>query len=149
MNFKIGIFTFLSFIIMACSSDSHTYNNPNLLDINVNFDISLSLPKYIVLEHIMNPVYVANQGNGGVIITKSGPDTYVAFDAADPNHPRESCSVLELNGIEGVCQCDDHNTYNVVSGTVIEDKSEGEEFEYAMKPYNVIDNKNGTLTIKN
>ncbi len=139
----------IGFVLLGCSSDNHTYNNPNLLNSSVYFNVNLSLPQYAPLQYAMNPVYVPGYGNAGVIIVNTGADAYVAYDAADPNHPLQDCSKLLIDGIEGVCQCDDHNTYNLVTGTVIENKSDGDSYDYALKPYQVIVNGNGTLSVSN
>lgn len=143
----LALFTVIAF--SSCSKDNHTYNNPNLLDITVDFTIYTDLPQFTPLKFALNPVFVDGYGNGGVVIVNLGSENYIAFDAADPNHPAENCSTLMINGIEGECQCEDHNTYNLISGTVIEEKSEGEDFEYAMKPYQVINNHDGSLRVKN
>lgn len=138
----------IGLLFSSCSTDDHTYNNPNLLDVTVNFPINLNLPQYNPLQFPANPVFIGGYGNGGVIIMNTGSNNYVAFDAADPNHPVEQCSALKIDGIKGVCQCDDHNTYNLFSGTAIESESDGDSFEYTMKQYQVIDNHNGTLLVK-
>lgn len=140
----------LSLLLMvACSGNNFSYENPNLLNVNVNFMVNLSLPQYNSLQFPLNPVYVSGYGNGGVIIINAGGGNYLAFDAADPNHPVQECSVLKIDGIEGQCQCDDHNTYNLVSGTVIDRKSGGEDFSYTMKPYQVVERGNGVLVVRN
>lgn len=145
------IFPLLSLVLLlsACSSSNYNYNNPNLLNVSVYFNINIDLPQFTPLKFPLNPVFVDGYGNGGVIIVNTGSGHFIAYDAADPNHPVENCSTLIIDGIEGVCQCEDHNTYNLISGTAIENKSGGEEFEYSMKPYQVIDNGNGNLTVKN
>lgn len=146
-------FTFVlllfSFFFMGCSSDDTTYNNPNLLNTSVYFNVNLNLPQYSPLQYPMNPVYVPGYGNAGVIIVNAGGNNYRAFDAADPNHPLQDCSKLLIDGIQGTCQCDDHNTYNLVTGTVVESESNGDSYDYALKPYQVIDNGNGTLSVTN
>ena len=152
MFMKKNLF-FISLILLlfstSCSSDNHTYNNPNLLNVSVYFTVNTDLPQFNPLKFSMNPVFVDGYGNGGVIITNTGSGNYMAFDAADPNHPVESCSTLEIEGIEGVCQCNENNTYNLITGTAIESKSDGDSFDYTMKPYQVIANGDGTLTVKN
>lgn len=146
--FTFGL-SFLMLLFLSCSSNNHSYNNPNLLDTNVHFNIKLNLPQFNQLRYLNNPVYVPGYGNKGVIIVKAGPENYVAFDAADPNHPVEDCSALEIKGLEGVSQCDNHNTYNLITGSPIEKKSGDEDLEFSMKPYQVIDNGNQTLTVSN
>lgn len=133
----------------SCSSSDYNYDNPNLLNPEVRFEVNLSLPQFNDLQFPNNPVYINGYGNGGVVVLNTGSESYVAFDAADPNHPFEDCSVLKIEGLEGVCQCEDHNTYDLFSGTAVEEKSEGKDFEYTLKPYRVVDNGNGVLTIKN
>ncbi len=139
-------------LLLACSSDNYTYENPNLLDVKVDFTVNLALPQYNPLTFTMQPVMIRGYGSGGkdggVILTKTGTDTYVAYDARDPNNPAE-CGVLSIKGHEGVSGCSDHNTYNLISGTPIESKSEGEDLEFSMKPYQVIDMGGGILRVKN
>src|SRR5699024_2976793 len=83
----------------CCSSDKQSYTNPNLLDVNVSFTVNLSLPQFNLLQFPLNPVYVEGYGNSGVIIINMGSDNYLAFDAADPNHPVRDCSALKVDGI--------------------------------------------------
>lgn len=143
------LIAFFAFMALSCSSNNHSYNNPNLLDITFNFPVNLELPQFNPLKFPANPVYVNGYGNGGVIIVNTGSHNYVAFDAADPNHPPQDCSILKIDGIQGVCQCEDHNTYNLFTGTPVEEESGGDDLEYSLKPYQVIDNGNGTLTVRN
>lgn len=144
----IAIHLFLLLVTTSCSSGDHHYENPNLLDVKVDFNVDLSLPQYNPLQFPMQPVYVKNAGNGGVIIIKTGADSYVAFDAHDPNNPRD-CGILEVDGLEGVSQCDDYNTYNLVTGSPVESKSKGENLEFGLKPYQVITLGGGRLRVKN
>lgn len=142
----------IGMLLIACSSDNYTYENPNLLNVKVDFTVNLALPEYNDLTFPMLPVMIRGYGSGGmdggVIITKTGADTYVAYDARDPNNPAE-CGVLAIKGHEGVSRCPDHNTYNLISGTPIESKSEGEDLEFPMKPYQVIDLGGDILRVKN
>lgn len=135
-------------VLTSCSSDNHTYNNPNLLHIKFQFLVNLNLPQFNPLKFPGNAVYVEGYGNGGVILANNGTQV-IAFDAGDPNHPFDNqCSTMLINGMEATCQCNDHNTYNLFSGTVVESKSNGDSFEYTMLQYRVIDNDNGTLTVR-
>lgn len=137
------------FMFTACSKDNHRVNNPNLLGVTVYFTINLTLPEYSNLKFAGNAVYVGGYGNAGVIVVNTGSQNFMAFDAADPNHPLEQCSTLEVNGLEAVCQCSDHNTYNLFTGTAVKSKSGGEDLQYTLLPYQVVNNGNGTLTIQN
>lgn len=132
--------------LISCSSDDDRQRNPNLLDINFQFTLDLSLPQYSQLNFASNPVYVngLNYGNGGIIITNTGSGSFVAYDAADPNHPPSACSALSIDGIEGVCGCDDGNVYNLFTGLPV---TKG--LEYPLLVYRVVDNGDGTITVSN
>ncbi len=148
MKYTFLYLALMGLLFTSCSKDDYDYQNPNLLNVNVHFTVNLSLPQYSPLNFPANPVYVGGYGNGGIIIMNTG-SSYIAFDASDPNHPVEQCSTLHIDGIKGVCQCPDHNTYNLFTGTFIEDESGGENLEFSMKQYQVIDNGNGVLTVTN
>ena len=105
-------------LLVSCKGDNNPNNCNNLLNVNVFAEINLNLPQYNALLFPNNPIYEPNLGNGGVIINNIG-NGYVAFDAADPNHPINTCSVLTIQGIEGVCGCDDNNTYSLVTGQAL------------------------------
>ncbi|MBT8253919.1 MAG: hypothetical protein HKN00_02180 [Flavobacteriaceae bacterium] len=110
---KISI---LALILFSCSKSDDSNSNCNfLLNVGVNAVINLNLPQYNPLNFISNPVYIPNQGNGGIIVTNTGTG-YVAYDAADPNHSQNTCSVLSISGLEGVCGCADENTYSLFTG---------------------------------
>lgn len=146
-----GLIVMLFFLI-SCSNNSH-YDNPNLLDIKVDFTVNLSLPQFNPLKFPMQPVYARGWGNGGVIIMKTGPGSYIAFDAHDPNVPStdkdDDCAILQIDGIEAVSSCEVKNTYSLATGTAVESKSEGEDLEFPMKPYQVIEMGGDILRIKN
>lgn len=150
MRTLLPLSLFFTLLWSSCSSD-HVYDNPNLLDVKVDLTVNLSLPQFSPLEFTMQPVYIRDYGNGGVIITKTGPNSYAAFDAHDPNIPyaEDGCGILQINGLEGVSTCAKKNTYNLISGTAVESKSEGEDLEFALKPYEVIEMGGGLLRIKN
>ena len=105
---------------MSCNGNSVDDKNCRfLLDIGVNRPIDLDLFPFTELLFPGNSVYVANEGNGGIIIsTTTGKDFY-AWDAADPNHQQSSCSVLVPDGLFATCSCEDGNKYELVSGTII------------------------------
>lgn len=139
------IFIFVGLMLVGCSSDDHRINNPNLLDVNVNFTVDLSLPQYSGLQFPSNSVYVSQYGNGGIILMNTGSN-YVAYDAADPNHPRkDNCISMEIDGdIRLKCSCEG-NTYDLFTGNFIE----GDDLEYTLYPYRVTDNGNGILRVTN
>ncbi|TNJ44199.1 hypothetical protein KFZ70_03720 [Tamlana fucoidanivorans] len=105
--------------LFSCSKNSDDNRNCNfLLDVDVNTSINLTLPEYSQLQFPNNPVYISNAGNGGVIVNNTG-SSYIAFDAADPNHIFENCSVLKINGINAICGCEDKNEYNLLNGLAV------------------------------
>jgi hypothetical protein len=139
-----GLIALIFFI--SCSDDERPgQRNPNLLPINFQFTLDLSLPQYSQLQFSSNAVYVngPNYGNAGVIVVNIG-GTFIAFDAADPNHPPSACSVLAIDGLEGVCGCNDNNRYDLITGSPV---TKG--LEYPLLAYRVVDNGNGTITVSN
>jgi len=110
-------------LLFSCSKNNINNNNCKfLLNIGVNTSINLNLPQFNQLSFPNNPVYVQNVGNGGLIINNTGIG-FVAFDAFDPNHITSSCSLLEINGIEGTCGCSDANIYSLVTGQPLNNSS--------------------------
>lgn len=131
-------------IISACSGNSEQDENCNfLLNINVNTFINLNLPEYGQLQFSGNSVYIPNLGNGGIIVAFTGID-YYAWDAADPNIPQSSCSILVNNGLEATSSCDNKNTYSLVNGLPLEDAS----LQCALKFY-AVEQTGNTLRIFN
>jgi len=94
---------------------------PILLNVGVNASLNLNLPEYSQLMFTSNSVYVANQGNGGIIVTNVGNNNYRAWDAYDPNHVPSTCSFLQIDGANAVCGCDDQNEYSLFTGQAIGD----------------------------
>ena len=139
-------FLFLSTLLMiACSSDdNYRQNNPNLLDVNVNFTVDTSLPQFNGLNFPNDPVYIGGYGNGGVILMNTGSG-YVAWDNIDPNHPRNNnCTSMQINGLRLVCSCEG-NTYDLFTGNFIE----GENLEYTLYNYRVSETAPGIIRVTN
>lgn len=137
-----SIFSTLLFaLLISCSGNSVDDKNCRfLLDIGVNFTIDLNLPQYSQLAFAGNSVYIANQGNAGIIVASTGVDFY-AWDAGDPNHALSECSVIEPSGLNGTCGCGDGNTYNFVTGTI----SGNNGLSCPLKNYRVQKNSNSLL----
>lgn len=111
-------FSYSLSILILCACSGNSIDNKNcrfLLDIPVNINVNLNLPQYSQLQFINNPVYIPNVGNAGIIANNTGTG-FVAFDAADPNHIPEGCSKLSIDGIIGVCGCNDKNEYYLTPG---------------------------------
>ncbi|GAA4280574.1 hypothetical protein GCM10022260_09950 [Gaetbulibacter aestuarii] len=113
-----------------------------MLNVGVNLTIDLNLPQYSQLQFAGNSVYEPNQGNAGIIIAYTGVD-YLAWDAADPNHVLQSCSVLMNSGLFATCGCEDKNKYNLVNGL-----PENTNLQCGLKFYRV-EKSGNTLFISN
>ncbi|WP_203256108.1 Rieske (2Fe-2S) protein [Hyunsoonleella ulvae] len=111
------LIAFISLLVFTnCSSNSvNDQNCQFLLDVTVNESINLNFPVYSQLQFPSNPTYIPNIGNGGIIVTNTGSG-FAAFDAADPNRIFEACSILTIEGLNGVTSCDDKNEYNLFTG---------------------------------
>ena len=140
---KVFLFVLTSFMLVACSKNDDSNDNCKfLLNINVNASINLNLPQYSQLQFISNSVFIPNVGNNGVIVTNSGTG-FLAWDAGDPNHNLEACSVVSGTGLEGTCGCADANKYSFITG-----QSLGIALPCTLKAYRVEQNGN-TLFISN
>lgn len=137
-------FWLLSVLILTACSNNDNLNNCNyLLNLGVNVSINLNLPQYSQLQFTSNSVYVANQGNGGIIVINVGSGLR-AWDAADPNHTPSSCSIMQITGVNAKCGCSDANEYSLFTGGSL-----GVQLPCGMKEYRVRDNGNNTYTISN
>ncbi len=136
----------LSLLILTTTcSKNNSINNCNfLLNIGVNTSINLNLPQFSQLQFISNSVYIANQGNGGIIVTNVGTGLR-AWDAADPNHIPETCSILSIEGSNGVCGCTDANTYSLFTGQMLGENP----LPCGLKEYRVAPTGNNTFVIGN
>lgn len=112
---------FLLLVLFGCSDDDNPNNCNFLLNVNVNATINLNLPQFSQLINIGNAVKLEGQGNGGIIIIRTGSNTLRAWDGADPNVPLSSCSILTINGLTGSSSCDPINEYNLITGQIIGD----------------------------
>ena len=140
---KICFIALIGFVLGACSKSN--VNNENckfLLNLGLNTSINLNLPQYSQLQFISNSVYIPNHGNKGIIVTNSGTG-FLAWDAGDPNHAQQTCSVVNGTGLEGTCGCTDANTYSFITG-----QSLGTALPCALKNYRVEQSGN-TLFISN
>ncbi len=137
------LFTFLT----NCSKNNvNNQNNKFLLDISVNISINLNLNP-LLTRFGGNSIYIPNEGNGGILVAYTGID-YYAWDAADPNHPQTSCSLLvdlkdlkQNYGLSATCHCDDKNEYSLVTGLALNNG----ELQFPLRNYRV--EKNGSNLI--
>lgn len=107
-------------LFMSCENEDNRQRNPNLLNINVNYEVNLNLPQFNSLNFSGNSVYIPGQGNLGLIVVNAG-SSYLAWDAADPNIIPEDCSRLQIDGLNAASSCDDPpNSYSLVTGQPLE-----------------------------
>lgn len=130
-------------MLTACSNNDRINNCNFLLDLGVNVNVNLNLPQFSQLQFISNSVYIANQGNGGLIVINVGTGLR-AWDAADPNHQFSSCSILQIEGAIGKCGCSDANEYSLFTGGSL-----GVQLPCGLKEYRVTDNGSNSYTITN
>lgn len=109
-------FLLMSLIFLtACSRNNSDENCKFLVNARVDATINMNLPQYNLLQFTSNSVYIANQGNKGIIVMNTGTG-YRAYDAADPNHEQTNCSILTIKDANAVCGCVDANTYSLFTG---------------------------------
>jgi len=132
---KSTLFTFLLILLVACSSDDNIKSNPYIP--NFNFDtgglINTNLPEYSHLKFSGNHYILNSYGFKSVVLYYAGGEQYSAYELTDPNHIPNSCSLLSVEGIIATCDCDDGNSYDILTGSVREGTTGG----YTLKPYRV------------
>lgn len=133
----------LLLILVSCSKNDRVNSCNFLLNVGVNASVNMNLPQYSQLQFTSNSVYIANQGNAGVIVTNVG-NSYRAWDAADPNHTPASCSLLTINGVNAKCGCQDQNEYSLFTGQILNN-----DLPCGLKEYRVESAGNNTLVISN
>lgn len=109
-------FTLLA--ILSCGVNREENENCKFLLNNVVYEeLNLSLPQFGNLNSPGNSVLIPG-GNGGIIVANLG-FSFLAWDAADPNHQLASCSTLNPAGLTATCGCEDENTYDLSTGLAI------------------------------
>jgi len=123
----------------SCKKDDDINNqnrNPNIP--NAVFDtqnmIDLNLPQYNNLTIPSQSITVVgnNIGINGIIVFYTGSD-YRAWELSDPNISLSSCSPLSVEGIIATPNCDNGNSYEIVSGL----PQTGTTGQYTLVPYRV------------
>ncbi len=117
-----------------CSSDDNVINNPNIP--NYSFDtgnlINTNLPQYNSLKFAGNSITLDNPyGYNGLVLYYAGNNQYSAFELSDPNHQITNCSKLTVEGVIATCNCDDGNSYDILTGSPASGTTGG----YTLKPY--------------
>lgn len=104
---------------MSCDRNSVDDRNCRfLLDIGINHTENLTLSPLNGLS-TGSSIVIFPQNTRGIIISNVGGGRYVAFDAADPNHTFETCSVLSVSYPIGTCNCEDENKFSLLDGAPI------------------------------
>ncbi len=130
---KAVLFLIGFILLTSCESDDNQRQNPNLLNINVNYEVNLSLPQFNNLNFSGNSVYIPEQGNLGLIVVNSG-SSYLAWVAADPNLIPKDCSRLIIEGLNASSRCNDSgNSYSLVTGQSLEEDVRYSLFAYRLK----------------
>lgn len=134
---------FLGFILVlffiSCNSDDRVNkNNPYLIDPLVNLQLDLSLPQYNLLNFPGNSIVINSQGIKGIVVYNIDNSQYSAMEITDPNHVPNTCSTMDIIGIEATCTCpDDENKYNIITGQHLANPN-----LYPMQRYNAMRNGN-------
>ncbi len=137
------IFIFFALIFIFSCSDDDDLRNDILPNVPVNETIHLLNPEFINLQVPGGWAY-ANGGIKGIIIYRSGGNTYIAFERSAPHLNPQSCSKMTVkNGIKMVCSCDD-SEFQLINGAPMTDG-----VNYAARQYRVDVLGNSTLHITN
>lgn len=128
------IFSLLLFcFLFSCSpDDNERTDNPYLIEENFRFVVNLNLPEYNNLNFPGNSYATYNYGINGVVVYNVNNNQFTAFELSDPNHPLQDCSTLTVRGVLASCNCPDGNTYNVITGEIMEGQA-----QYTLKPYRI------------
>ncbi len=128
-------------LLISCDGNSTRYRNPFLPDYNFSRDINTNLPLYSGLNSPINPIVIPDDGSGITLIVMKISDTdYRAWDAHCPNQAPSACSLMDVDGVNAVCSCENY-TYSLFSG-------DGAG-AYAMKPYRISIIGNNLIRIYN
>jgi hypothetical protein len=141
---KSAVFLLFLTIFSACSTnDDNNINNPNLIKLNFRLQLNLNFPEYNDLQFPGNSYVTYNEGIRGVVVYNVNNSQYTAFELSDPNHPPNNCSAMIVEGITATCTCEDANSYNIITGELLEG-----EGKYTMKPYRV-EKRGNTIEVFN
>lgn len=130
---KISFSLLFVAILSSCTADDNErINNPYLINTSFILDLNLNLPEYNSLNFPGNSYATYNYGINGVVVYNINNSQYTAFELSDPNHALADCSSMSVSGIIVTCNCDDENSYNILTGEITEGSG-----QYSLKPYRV------------
>lgn len=120
--------------------------NPYLPDVRLNYQINLNLPQYDPLRYAGGSLFIEGVGLNGVLVFNINGNQYVAWEASCANHPLETCSKLEIQGVLAQCTCEGHQ-YSLATGQLL-NPPENVSSPYALVYYQILKN-NSILTLTN
>jgi len=136
---KVCSLLVLVLISSSCSTnDSGRIDNPNLINVSFRLVLNLNFPEYDNLNFPGNSYTTYNTGINGVVVYNINNTQFTAFELSDPNHPLNECSSLSVQGVIAKCDCNDGNSYNILTGELTNGSG-----QYTLKPYRV--SKNGNV----
>ncbi|WPR71922.1 hypothetical protein SLW70_01985 [Flavobacterium sp. NG2] len=124
---KIFFLSILFVLLLSCSNNNISNQNPYIPNYTVNLTINMDLPAYNNLKFASNAIYYSGAGVKGIFVFNTGSG-YNAFDAACPNQVLSSCSTMTIKGINVVCACDNEE-YSLFTGL--------SSLRYPLKQYRV------------
>ena len=143
---KYSILLIVIPILLGCTNNNFSNNNPYIPNYNFTVEIDLGNASNSQLSSFPNALYYPYEGVRGIFIICSGIEEYKSFDAACPNQALSSCSTMSFKKINPVdplkidkttvvCSCDNAE-YSLFTG-----QSPGKQ--YPLKQYRV--EVNGSL----
>ena len=126
----------LFFILISSCSKNEINRNPFLQNISFEKTINLNLPKYDDLNYNGGAVYINSGGIKGLILFNFSNQIF-AWEASCPNQYPSSCSTMEIDGVQAICNCDD-SKYSLATGQLLSGSGAN---SYPMKLY--FSEKNG------
>ena len=120
--------------------------NPYLVDVRFQREFNLSLPLYSSLNFVGGSLLIEDAGINGIILFNLNGSSFLAWEATCPNHLPKGCSKLTIEGVLGVCSCEDFQ-YSLATGQLL-NPDESLNPPQALLYYQV-QNYNGILSVTN
>ncbi len=115
LKYFIIILMFLALVSVSCKKDKQ---DSNVAKVPVDFYLYLNEPSNVNLNAIGGWLYV-NAGTKGVIVYRSGDETFTALEQNCPYDPDKECSLVEVySGISAVDSCCS-SQFSIYDGSVI------------------------------
>ena len=113
--------------------------------IRFQYEVNLNLPEFDNLRFAGGTKVIHSIGYKGVMLINLTGDSFLAWEATCSNHSPESCSKLFVEGVIGVCSCEDAQ-YSLATGQLLNPNGEGTA--YPLLNYQ-IRRANNSLVISN